>query len=334
MTLPDTLTTGRRLGGMTSQVGRTKPYDRPSRRGMDGRFGNKKNDADMDSQWQHDRFSKDDGGKGTGLRQDASYSGSRHLDSRKHTVLVSNLHWGVSVQDLEELFGMDQGQLLSAKIKYDTSGRSEGIATLVFTSSEAAQSAVDEYHKRELDGLPLQLELTDSGKSFSGRLGSGEMGRGEKGNTDIIDRLGKPSVFQRLGKSLDDRLGQKGSSTLATKGLKSKQDARYDRRPNRAEGDWRADKIDLDTQKTDGYRQSGQKKRHGAFYHADTEMSMTDVDMDTDVTEAALGTGSRKNRHGHASRNRGAITPPTRRPIVSYVDADHPAADGNMLSNM
>ena len=69
-----------------------------------------------------------------------------------HRVYVSNLHHKVTQEDIFELFG-DIGPLMKSTLQRP------GVAEVVYAHREDALRAVDVYHNRQLDGLPMHCAL-------------------------------------------------------------------------------------------------------------------------------------------------------------------------------
>jgi len=67
-------------------------------------------------------------------------------------VVISNLHESVSLDDIMELFG-DIGPMKNARVV------KPGVADVVFVNQHEAISAFKTYNRRELDGLPMSVEL-------------------------------------------------------------------------------------------------------------------------------------------------------------------------------
>ncbi|KAI8895058.1 hypothetical protein BC833DRAFT_602499 [Globomyces pollinis-pini] len=166
-------------------------------------------DVDM---WQHDQFEPKQNTKQKLIQDQDGY-----------LVKVSNLHWKVSQLDLEELFG----DVVSIKLHFDNSGRSEGNATIIFKTKSDAELAYKNFHNQILDGNKLQIELIREWKLKSkqdivNRLGKskGIMNRlGDKVDTNIDQRLGK-RIQDRLGKKIHERLGIRVEDRLGKKKIK------------------------------------------------------------------------------------------------------------------
>jgi len=71
---------------------------------------------------------------------------------------ISNLDYGVSDEDIEELFSMI-GELQRYSIHCDRKGRSKGTGEVVFAHQSDALAAIDRYDNVRLDGKPMKVEL-------------------------------------------------------------------------------------------------------------------------------------------------------------------------------
>ncbi|KGN65665.1 THO complex subunit 4A isoform X1 [Cucumis sativus] len=71
---------------------------------------------------------------------------------------VSNLDYGVSNEDIKELFS-EVGDVKRYSINYDKSGRSKGTAEIVFSRQADALAAIKRYNNVQLDGKPMKLEI-------------------------------------------------------------------------------------------------------------------------------------------------------------------------------
>merc|ERR1712137_861759 len=116
--------------------------------------------GDASQSWKHDLFDKaSDEGKeveetGWGTRR------SRHDEdlARGTPVVVSNLHWEVSEDDLKSVFSEQVGPVQSAKISYDRAGRSTGNATVVFEHHSDADRAL-ELDGKKMKGQAIEVRL-------------------------------------------------------------------------------------------------------------------------------------------------------------------------------
>nr|GEW19767.1 THO complex subunit 4A-like [Tanacetum cinerariifolium] len=110
-------------------------------------------------------------------------------------LLINNLDYGVSNEDIKELFA-EVGDIKRATIHYDRSGRSKGTAEVVFSRRRDAELAIKKYDNVQLDGKPMKIELigtnmgNDAGARPSANYGNqngasrrgGIMGRLNGGN--------------------------------------------------------------------------------------------------------------------------------------------------------
>lgn len=147
------------------------------RGGDRGRIQKRRNDHDdrgfqrrgrnMDDAWEHDMYKG--GGRSAGRGGGAS------------KLLVDNLDFGVTDEDMQELFG-EFGNLRKAVILFDRSGRSTGQAEIEFSSMQDAERAKDQYNGVPLDGRAMKISMIVSGDARGGardRLG-GRGGGGQR----------------------------------------------------------------------------------------------------------------------------------------------------------
>uniref|UniRef100_A0A182SGK0 RRM domain-containing protein n=1 Tax=Anopheles maculatus TaxID=74869 RepID=A0A182SGK0_9DIPT len=71
-----------------------------------------------------------------------------------YRIVVSNLHPSVTQIDIKELFE-DIGDLLESRLVRP------GVAEVIYRNLEDAEKAVEAYHKRQLDGQPMNCLLVN-----------------------------------------------------------------------------------------------------------------------------------------------------------------------------
>jgi len=141
----------------------------------------------INDHWKHDKYEDNNGGRNR--RQIFSRIGDRN-ESGNATILVSNLHWEVSEDDLKNLFE-EVGEVSKVRIKYDKAGRSDGEATIVFNSKSDAQRAINKYDGVELQGMEMKIKMDYSHSSRNKENNDSKRNRGS-----ILSRLGKGKGFK------------------------------------------------------------------------------------------------------------------------------------------
>ncbi|XP_021887739.1 THO complex subunit 4B [Carica papaya] len=145
--------------------------------------------------WQYDTFMEDAGGFMARVGGPSSIESGTKL-------YISNLDYGVSNEDIKELFS-EIGDLKRYAIHYDRSGRSKGTAEVVFSRWSEALAAVKRYDNVQLDGKPMKIDIVGpnimahsvlpsaTNGMYVNRYGAARRGRG-RGNG-----MGQPRVSGR-----------------------------------------------------------------------------------------------------------------------------------------
>lgn len=156
--------------------------------------------SDIDGDWVHDRYEEDRGGRRRGGYEDDEAHdrrapARRAPDDDTGKVRVDNLHYELTEDDITELFNRI-GPVLSARLLYDRSDRSQGTAFVTYEDPRDARDAVREFDGANANGQPIRLTLLSSAP----RRAPAAADRGS-----LFDRIEKPSrsMFERIDSSED-----------------------------------------------------------------------------------------------------------------------------------
>ena len=88
-----------------------------------------------------------------------------HVDRNKQRdtrtrLFITNLHRGVTNQELQKLFGA-KGKLKRCGVIYDKMGKSTGTADIEYERAEDAKEAINAFNNAEIDRVPLTVAYKD-----------------------------------------------------------------------------------------------------------------------------------------------------------------------------
>ncbi|KAL6907475.1 hypothetical protein ACP4OV_002514 [Aristida adscensionis] len=212
---------GRRRGGSASGGGGggggggVGPTRRPFKR-AGNRQGPYQPPKAPDSAWQHDMYpavAAGSGGGAGGGRVSAIETGTK--------LYISNLDFGVSNEDIKELFS-ELGDLKRSSINYDRSGRSKGTAEVVFARRTDAVAAVKKYNNVQLDGKPMKIEIVGTNTPTAAAALPVSNGGQARNAAPSIQRGGPASLPQRRPRP---RGGRRGGPSGGSGGRRGKERA-------------------------------------------------------------------------------------------------------------
>ncbi|KAI7869667.1 hypothetical protein BDF14DRAFT_1779346 [Spinellus fusiger] len=90
------------------------------------------------------------------------YARPRTNLTRTNSLVVANLHYNVDEKDLYELFSQ-VGPLKRAFLHLAPTGKSSGVADIIFANSGDAERAIKAYNNVELDERPMRITFSDNG---------------------------------------------------------------------------------------------------------------------------------------------------------------------------
>ncbi|KAG4974042.1 hypothetical protein AAZX31_11G137800 [Glycine max] len=186
MSLDDIIKNNKKSGSGSSR-GRI----RPSGSGPSRRFPNRAANRAApyatakapEATWQHDLYA-DQQVAAAGYPAQGGRAASIETGTKLY---ISNLDYGVSSDDIKELFA-EVGDLKRHAVHYDRSGRSKGTAEVVFSRRADAVAAVKRYNNVQLDGKPMKIEIVGTNISTPGVAPARN---GAIGNFDGVPRSGQ-----------------------------------------------------------------------------------------------------------------------------------------------
>ncbi|KAM3586697.1 hypothetical protein VKS41_001756 [Umbelopsis sp. WA50703] len=126
---------------------------------------------DTASPWKHDLYEDANGSRGSRSIVGAASGIASRLGggTGSNSIKVENLHYEVTESDVNELFQMVGP--CKARIQFDRSGRSSGVANVKFDKPADAQTALKKYNNVELDGRPMKISIENKAEGILGRIG-------------------------------------------------------------------------------------------------------------------------------------------------------------------
>ncbi|KAK3832745.1 MAG: hypothetical protein JOS17DRAFT_827526 [Linnemannia elongata] len=193
---------GLRGAGGPGGAGAGSGRDSPNRSNRSSPYSRNNSANTAEDRWTHDKFdeSKQRAAGGRGGQNTNNNNGGAAAGGNK--VIVENLHYAVTLEDIKELFTTHAGPVKFAEVKYDLSGRSTGVATITFKEAKDAASAIEKLHGIALDGQPMKIKFAPAPASNNRPQDRRAAPSKDAGKRDVFSRLGssEADIAARLGK--------------------------------------------------------------------------------------------------------------------------------------
>ncbi|PWN37254.1 RNA-binding domain-containing protein [Meira miltonrushii] len=153
--------------------------------------------ADQDK-WKHDKYNQRDERLGNRIESRGNSSSIANTPSAK--LIVKGLHYEIGNDELMEIF-QRIGPIAKASVRYDRTGRSVGVATVIYADQKDAIRAKQEYDGANAKGHPLSISFEPMREDRIAQSGSsggkGLLERLQGGGSELSARIGGTTGSQR-----------------------------------------------------------------------------------------------------------------------------------------